>query len=337
MPIASPKPRVKVFATGGSIATTARHRLDLAEYPDYGIRLPFEEVLKEIPEVYDFAQIELEQFRNIGSTHSTTQDMLELAQRIQVTCWQDPDLTGVVVTHGTNTIEETAYFLHLTVHTAKPIALVASMRPPHGMSPDAFINFLDAVRTVVSPEAVDKGALVVMNQEINSGREVVKSNTLRVEALVTPHFGLLGSVEANGEVTFYREPFRRHTVHSEFYATDIQDLPRTDIAYSYLGADGTAIAAFAEKGARAIVSAGQGHGMCTQAETAALLEAQKAGILIVQSSRTGSGRVTPSALRVGRDWVSADNLPPSKARILAMVALTKTSNPNEVQRMFNEY
>jgi L-asparaginase len=179
--------------------------------------------------------------------------------------------------------------------------------------------------------------LVVLNDEIQSAREVTKTSTLRLETFRSADVGMLGYADPDGRVAIYRRPARRHAPATEFDVSGRRELPRVDIAYSYAGGDGAAIQAFVAAGARGIVSASLAPGMNTSGENEALLEARRRGVLVVLSSRAGSGRVLPRAVLRDRGFVVADNLLPQKARILAMLALTRTDDPAEVQRMFDEY
>jgi L-asparaginase len=205
------------------------------------------------------------------------------------------------------------------------------------LSSDAGLNLLNAVRVAGSREARGLGVLLLLNDEIQSARDVTKSSTLRLEAFRSHDLGMLGYADPDGRVAIYRRPTRRHAPDTEFDVRGRTELPRVDIAASYAGADETAIRAFVAAGARAIVSAALPPGVVTPAETEALLEARKRGVLIVMSSRAGSGRVLPRTVLRRQDLVVADNLTPQKARILAMLALTRTNDPGEVQRIFDEY
>src|SRR5262249_11041485 len=250
---------------------------------------------------------------------------------------RDAPLDGVVITHGTATLEETAYFLNLSLKVAATVVVVGAQRPATGLSSDAGINLLNAVRVAGAQEARGLGVLVLLNDEIQAAREVTKASTLRLETFRSPDLGMLGYADPDGRVAIYRKPARRHAPDTEFDVRGRTDLPRVDIAASYAGADGAAIQAFIAAGARAIVSASLPPGVTTPAEMEALLEARRRGVLIALSSRAGSGRVLPRAVLRERGFVVADNLSPQKARVLAMVALTRTDDPSEVQRIFDEY
>jgi L-asparaginase len=205
------------------------------------------------------------------------------------------------------------------------------------MSSDAPLNLLNAVRTAISPNARGLGVLVVLNDEIQAAREVTKTSTFRLETFKTPDLGMLGYADVDGEIAIYRKPTRRHAPDTEFDVRGLSELPRVDITYSYGGADKTAIEAFVDAGARGIVIATQAPGRVTPEEHEASIEARKRGVIVVHSCRAGSGRVVKRKVLEEHGIVVADNLNPQKARVLTMLALTKTSEPTEVQRMFDEY
>jgi L-asparaginase len=217
------------------------------------------------------------------------------------------------------------------------VVLVGAQRPASGLATDAGMNLLNALRVAGAPEARGLGVLVLLNDEIQAAREVTKASTLRLETFRSADLGMLGYADPDGRVAIYRRPARRHAPDTEFDVRGRRDLPRVDVAYSYAGADATAIDAFVAAGARAIVVASMAPGVTTSAETEGLLRARKAGVQIVLSSRAGSGRVLPRTVLRERGYVVADNLLPQKARVLAMLALTRTDDPAEIQRMFDAY
>ncbi|MBI3965030.1 MAG: asparaginase [Chloroflexi bacterium] len=338
LPVApSPRPRIAVIGTGGSIAFEGRSRLDLAEYSEWGRILQIDELLALVPEVNEIARVEGHPFRTLRSTAVRPEDWLELNGLIHQLLSEPEPPAGIVITHGTNSIEETAYFLHLTVKSETPVVVVGAQRPPTGVSADAQLNLINAVRLAAAPEARGKGVLVMLNDEISSAREVTKSATYRLETFRTHDLGFLGYVDADGAVAFYRAPTRAHTLATEFDARGRSALPRVDVVYSYAGADGVMIDALVRHGVAGIVSAGQGAGMATPAEVESYRAARAAGILVVQASRVGSGRVVWRQKLREAGFVAGDNLNPQKARILAMLALTVSSDPVEVQRMFDRY
>jgi L-asparaginase len=328
-------PRVWVLATGGTIAGTGASPTDLSNYRS-GTVLG-EELVRAVPQIRQYADVKVEQIVNIASYDMTLDNWTTLANRINQIFADDPMVAGIVVTHGTSTLEETAYFLNLSVRHDRPVVLVGSMRPATAMSADGPLNLLNAVRTASSPDARGKGVLVVMNDEINAAREVTKTNTLRVETFRAPELGLLGYVDED-QVTFYRASTRRHTVNSEFDVSRITQFPKVEIVYSSLASSITVINALIGSGVQGIVFAGTGPGSLSSDYQLALRSIPLASRpVLVRSSRVGSGRV------VGRDeydrigMISGDNLNPQKARVLLMLALTKTTDVNEIRRMFAEY
>ena len=330
------RPRVALVLTGGSLTSLGVDRLDLAWYIEAARRLDPGEMLARIPEAETIAAVEEVTFRRLNSHALTDRDWLELHGFIQRLLDEDR-ADGVVVGHGTNTLEETALFLHLTVKRDKPVVIVGAMRPASAISADGYLNLLNAVRTAASPEAVGKGVLVVLNDTIHSARDVTKTATYRVETFQGRDLGPLGYADNDGRVLFYHQPVRPHTTATEFDVTGLSALPRVDVVVSYLGADGVMIDAAVAAGAKGIVSAGTGAGRPTPAEDAALDRAAAKGVVVIQGTRVGSGRTVQSPGLKKKGWAGADNLQPWKARILLALGLTKTSDVAEIQRMFDTY
>jgi len=332
----SDKPLVAAIGCGGTISSFGRDSTDVLDYPDFGRKLPIEEVVGRYPEIADVAALLPVPFRSVGSTAIGPAEWLELAATIQRLAEERPALAGFVVPHGTATLEETAYFLHLTLKTDKTVVLVGAQRPASALSSDAGMNLLGAVRVAIDPAARGLGVLVTLNDEIQSAREATKTSTYRLQTFRSPDFGALGHVDGDA-VQIYRKPARRHAPDTEFAAATIDRLPRVDIAYSYGGADGTVVDALVTAGARGIVSAGLAPGIPTPLERVALERARDAGVVIVQASRAGSGRVAPRRYLRESGMIGADNLNPQKARILLMLALTRSTDVSQIQRMFATY
>ena len=331
-------PVVWVLATGGTISGGGASSSSLTEYRPGAYSGA--ELVAAVPDLARHATIRVEQVANVGSPNITFDDWLALAARIDAIFDDDPNVAGIVITHGTNTLEETAYFLNLTVRHDRPVVLVGAQRPATAISADGPLNLLNAVRTAASPAARGKGVLVVLNDEINAARDVTKTSTYRVETFRSRDFGFLGYVDGD-RVTFYREPTRRHTAASEFDLTGATTLPRVDIVYSYVEPNPVLIEALIEDGVDGIVLAGTGAGTVSRRERAALDRVSElpAGSrpIVVRSNRTGSGRVVPLPAYDDRGMVAGDTLNPQKARILLMLALTKTRDIDEIRRMFREY
>ena len=332
----NPRPRVAVIGTGGTISSVGRDSLDIATYADNKKKYQVDELLERFPEVARTADVLPVRFRAVGSPAIGPTEWIEMVELIHKTAEENPGLDGFVVTHGTATLEETAYMLNLTAKVDVPIVVVGAQRPATALSTDAGLNLLNAVRVAGAPESRGLGVLVVLNDEIQAAREVVKTSTMRLHTFRTPDFGVLGHADAD-KIAYYRKPVRRHAPDTEFDIRGRKDLPRVDIAFSYAGADGTAIDAFVAAGAKGIVTASMLPGSSNQAQLDALNAAAKKGVVIAQSVRNGSGRLVK--IRSGRPDVAvlADNLPPTKARILLMLALTKTANTADIQRLFDTY
>jgi L-asparaginase len=329
--------RVGVILTGGTIDSVGVDRLDLAWYIEAGKRLADGELLANVPELSRIAAVREFPFRRLPSHALVDKDWLELVGKIHA-IFDAGETDGVVITHGTNTLEETAWFLNLALKTDKPVVLVGSMRPASAISADGYLNLLNAVRVAADPQSRGRGCLVVMNDTIHSARDVTKNATFRVNAFQARDLGPLGFADGDGRVVYYHQPERRHTLDTEFDVRSLQSLPRVDIVLSYVGADGVMIEAAANAGAKAIVSGATGGGRPTPAEEEALERVCKQhGVLVCLCSRVASGRVVRSPGLARRGFVAGDNLQPWKARILMSLALTRTRDPDDIQRMFDTY
>jgi L-asparaginase len=323
------KPKVHVIGTGGTISGAAAERIMITGYKAGTFTV--EKMLSDVPEIAEIADVTSEQLVNVGSGSIGDKELLQLAKRINTLAAEQPDLAGFVVTHGTSTLEETAYFLDLTVRTDKPVVVVGSMRPWTGISTDAHLNLYNGVRVAVCAEARAKGVLIVLNDEINSARDGTKTDTLRVETFHSKEIGFLGYADPD-KVVFYREPLSRHTYKSEFDISKVEQLPKVDIVYGYQGGSRAPVDALVAAGVAGIVTASTSPEM-----SGALKDAVAKGVKIVGSDRKGAGRVAPSAQRLKNGTIAADNLRPQKARILLQIALTHTQDNEELQRIFNEY
>ena len=330
------RPRVALIVTGGTIDSVGVDRLDLAWYIENAKRIEADELVGRVPELDRVAQVEVVPFRRLPSQAITDRDLLDLVGTIH-RLFDEDRADGVVITHGTNTLEETAYFLHLTVKSDRPVVLVGAMRPPSGLSADGDLNLLNATRVAASSQARGMGVLVVLNDTILSARDATKTATYRVQTFQGRDLGPLGYADNDGRVVFYHHPARCHTAQTEFDVASIDGLPRVDVVVSYVGADGALIDAAVAAGARGLVNGGTGSGRPTPDEEKALDRAAEAGVVVCQGSRVGSGRSVRSPSLIRKGWVAADNLQPWKARVLLSLALTRTSEPDEIQRMFDTY
>lgn len=343
--LAQPLPRVHMVATGGTISNRD------------GGRLTAEELARSMPGLERAATLTYEQFANVASSQLTLEQWLQLARRVNELFANDRDLAGIVVTSGTDTLEETAFFLHLTVKDARPVVVVGSMRNPSTLGYEGAANLLEGVRVAASPAARGKGVLVVLNDEINSARDVTKTDALRLQTFRSPTHGVLGIVDRD-RVVFFREILQRHTTKSEFDVTTLTALPRVDVVMVYQGATGDVIKALVDLGAKGIVIAGAGAGATSGTQNEGLDYAAEKGVFMVTSTRTGAGRIappnrgqggqagqgqgpppslTPAQQRRRAFSISAEDHIPVKARILLMLALAKTQNRDEIQRVFSEY
>jgi L-asparaginase len=286
--------------------------------------------------VHSVADIIAVPYAAISSTSVGYTQWRDLVLKIDEVAAANPDLAGFVVTHGTASLEETAYFLHLTAKVDLPIVVCGSQRPSSALSTDAGFNLVNAVRVAGSPDSRGMGVMTVLNDEIQCAREVTKTSTYRMQTFRSPDFGCLG--HADGDVVaFYRKPLRRHAPDTEFDIRSMEQLPRVDIVYSYCDSDGVASRAFVAAGAKGIVSAGFAPGFCGPGEQSALKEAVDKGVVVVQSTRAGSGRTFRSTKLAENQFLIADNLNPQKARILLSLALSVTDDPDEITRMFQVY
>ncbi|MDR7056329.1 glutamin-(asparagin-)ase [Pseudomonas koreensis] len=326
---------VVVLATGGTIAGAGASAANSATYQ--AAKVGIEQLIAGIPELSKLANVRGEQVMQIASESITNDNLLQLGRRVSELA-DSKDVDGIVITHGTDTLEETAYFLNLVEKTDKPIIVVGSMRPGTAMSADGMLNLYNAVAVASSKEAHGKGVLVTMNDEIQSGRDVSKMINIKTEAFKSA-WGPLGMV-VEGKSYWFRLPAKRHTMDSEFDIKNIKSLPDVEIAYSYGNVSDTAYKALAQSGAKAIIHAGTGNGSVSSRVVPSLQALRKDGVQIIRSSHVNAGGfVLRNAEQPDDkyDWVVAHDLNPQKARILAMVALTKTNDSKELQRMFWEY
>ncbi len=327
-------PNVVVLATGGTIAGAAASDVQ-AGYSSGQVGV--QQLLAAVPQAKKLAHLSGEQISNIGSQDMNDEVWIKLATRINELVAK-PDVSAVVITHGTDTIEETAYFLNLVIKSRKPVVLTASMRPSTALSADGPLNFYNAVAVGASPQASGRGVLVVVNDWIHGASSLTKTSTTAVQTFLSPVRGLIGTV-AYGVPEWYRGPVGKNTVTSEFSVDKNTVLPRVDIIMANENMDGALINAAAAAGAKGIVIAGVGNGNMTKAAVDALAAQAKKGIVCVRSSRVATGQVGRN-VEVDDDkmgFVASLDHNPQKARVLLRLALTKTSDPKTIQRYFDEY
>jgi len=327
-------PNVVILATGGTIAGAGASAINSATYA--AAKVGVEKLIAGLPELAKVANVKGEQVFQVASESLTDDNLLTLAKRVSALAKQS-DVDGIVITHGTDTLEETAFFLTLTVHTAKPIVVVGSMRPGTALSADGALNLYNAVNVAASKDAMGKGVLVTMNDEIQSGRDVSKSINIKTEAFKS-QWGPLGMI-VEGRNYWFRAPVKRHTMQSEFDIDAITALPPVEIAMGYEGVSSTAIDALGKSGIKALIHGGTGNGSVANRIVPNLQKVRADGVIVIRSSRVPDGFVLRNAEQPDDkyDWVVAHDLRPQKARILAMVAMTKTSDTKELQRIFWEY
>jgi len=327
------KPNVVVLATGGTIAGAGASAANSATYA--AAKVPVDKLLAGLPELANVANVKGEQVLQIASESFTNDNLMKLGKRVSALVKQ-PDVDGIVITHGTDTLEETAYFLNLVIRTDKPIVVVGSMRPGTALSADGALNLLNAVTVAGSKDAMGKGVLVTMNDEIQSGRDVTKAVNIKTEAFKS-QWGPLGMV-VEGKNYWFRAPVKRHTAGSEFNIDEFSALAPVEIVYGYGNVPRQAYES-AGKGVKALIHGGTGNGSVADRIVPTLQELRGQGVQIIRSSRVPDGFVLRNAEQPDDkyDWVVAHDLKPQKARILAAVALTKTYDSKELQRIFWQY
>jgi L-asparaginase len=326
-------PRITLITTGGTIEQLGLHRLDTTRYVEEGRRLEPGALLRRLPEIDRLARVDEVQFSRLDSSNTSPELWCRLGQLVQDNLDRD-DVDGVVITHGTNTLEETAYFLHLTVKSAKPVVVVGAMRPASALGSDALPNLYKAVLVAASATARSRGVLVLVGDALFSARDVTKTSTRQLDAFQAPDLGPLGFADTDGRVVFHHRQERAHTLATPFTPRDAVDLPRVDIVLSYPGADAALIHAAVTAGAAGIVVAGTGSGRPTAEQEEALDDVVQCGVLVCHASRAGAGPVIASTGRTARRIVAAEDLQPWKARVLLMLAMTITKDVTEIQEMF---
>jgi L-asparaginase len=290
-----------------------------------------------VPTVKDLARITGEQISSIGSQDMSDAVWLKLADRVNDLLKKD-DVDGIVITHGTDTMEETAYFLNLVVHSKKPVVMTGSMRPSTALSADGPLNIYNAVAIACDSASIGRGIMVAANDDIHAARDITKTNTTDVQTFLSPGYGLIGTT-LYGKQTYFRMPYRKHTSESEFSVEGANSMPRVDIFYAHADMSADLIDAAVKFGAKGIVVAGVGDGNMTAAALNALSRARKSGVVCVRSSRVAAGSTWRNS-EVNDDelgFVASGELNPAKSRVLLKLALIKTSDVGEIQKLFAEY
>jgi len=331
-PVYAAKPHVVVLATGGTIAS-----LQSSSGLHVSGALNVQQLMIAVPQLNELADVSGEDLMNIGSQDMTNETWLKLARRLNEVLGR-PDVDGVVITHGTDTIEETAYFLNLVMKSDKPVVMTGSMRTPTALGADGPANLFDAVEVAADPQAKGRGVMVVMNGQIHYARDVTKQNSMRLDAFQSPNRGPAGLV-AEGHVALFARPIERYGLGSEFVLADVTDLPRVEIFYAYANMGREAIDNAVQRDVKGIVIAGVGNGDMPHVAIEGLTEAAKRGVAVVRSSRIISGAVAPN-VEVdddARGFVASMELNPQKARVLLMLGLTKTKDARKLQELFFQY
>lgn len=332
--LAADKAHVVVLATGGTIAGAGADAVNSATYQ--AAKVPVDKLIAGIPELAKVADVKGEQVFQIASESFTNDNLMTLGRRVSALV-KDKGVDGIVITHGTDTLEETAFFLNLVIHSDKPIVVVGSMRPGTALSADGGLNLLDAVSVAANPESRGRGVMVVMNDEILSARDVVKTINIKTNAFAS-QWGALGMI-VEGKSYWFRKIDKKHTLTSEFNIDNLKELAPVDIAYAYGNVGAEAYEAFAAKGDKAIIHAGTGNGSVADRMVPVLRGLQDKGVQIIRSSRVWGGFVLRNAEQPDDKygWVVAHDLSPQKARILAAVAIASGFNAEKLQKAYWEY
>lgn len=328
------KPTIYILATGGTIAGGGDNALS-GDYKSGTVTV--DKLIAAVPQINEIANIKGEQISNIGSQDMNDAIWLKLSKRVNELL-KNSDVDGVVITHGTDTMEATSYFLSLTLKSQKPVVFVGSMRSGTSLSADGPLNIYNAVNVAISKASINKGVLVAMNDEIHAAREVTKTNTTNVATFKSPNSGKIGSVNY-GIVDYLLAPARKHTINSEFDVSKLDKLPKVEIIYAYSNDNADFVNLAVKNGAKGIILAGMGNGNPSTGVEEALANAVKKGVVVVRSSRVGSGSTSVGAEVDDKKFgfVTADSLNPQKSRVLLMLGLTKTNDISKIQDMFKTY
>lgn len=328
------KANVVILATGGTIAGSAETQTQ-AGYSSGQVGV--EVLLSAVPQLKDLAEVSGEQVANVGSQDMSDEIWLKLAKRVNE-LQKDRSVDGIVITHGTDTIEETGYFLQLVVDGDKPVVMTAAMRPSTALSADGPLNIFNAVAVAADPEAEGRGVLIVVNDDIHGARGITKTSTTDVQTFRSPERGLIG-VTLYGENRWFRKPYRDHTEDADFSIKKVEELPRVDVIYVTADVSPDLIDAAVAAGAKGIVTAGVGNGNMTAGALEAVKKAVASGVVVVRSTRVPSGAVGRN-VEVKDDevgTVASGELNPAKSRILLKLSLLKTSDAAKTQANFDRY
>ncbi len=329
---ASPRPSLLILGTGGTIASTAAHSTALS---GYSVTQRVDHLLQAVPEIGDLADVRSEQFCNVDSRAIDNALLLRLAKRVNRLLAQ-PAVDGIVITHGTDTLEETAYFLNLTVKSRKSVVLTGAMRPASALSADGPLNLYHAVAVAADPSSAGLGVLVLMNDRIIAARFLNKAHTTQVDAFQSPEHGCLGFAH-NGRAHIAQAPLARHTASSQFDLKCVKALPQVDIIYDHQSAGTHFYKAAIEAGTKGLVIAAPGNGSLTPNAVKGVSMAKKNGVLCVRATRAFGGMVSPSSSDRAHGLISAHTLNAVKARVLLSLSLTQTTDRQLIQTWFEQH
>jgi len=328
------KPNITILATGGTIAGAASTGTQ-SGYRSGAVTI--DAMVAAVPGISELATIKGEQISNVGSQDMSFDILLKVAKRINELA-RAPEVDGIVVTHGTDTLEESAFFLNLTVKTDKPVVMVGSMRPSTAVSADGPLNLYNAVGVAIDPNSKGRGVLVVMNDWILGAHSLTKTSTTAVQTFMSPMRGLVG-VASYGKNDFYNTTDWKHTTQTEFDIASVASLPRVDIIYAYVDMPADAITSAVANGSKGLVIAGVGNGNMNKASVDAAADAVRKGVVVVRASRVVTGTVGRN-VELDDDklgFIASDELNPQKARVLLSLALLKKATPEQIQTMFRTY
>lgn len=327
--------RIKIFSLGGTISASVAHQTDYKDYKTGAYGASYWKVT--LPELDAIAKIEWEDPVSISSAAITGDILIKLREQVQTTLLDDT-YDAVVITQGTSTLEETAYFLHLSVATNKPIVLTGAQRPSGTYGSDALTNLLHAVQVARNPDAVGKGALVVFNSKIHGAREVVKTDTYSLETFKSPNTGPIGQIQADGNIVFFQQSLYKHTLQSEFSRLEIERLPKVEMLLSYPEASAKFLELIAsDKEIQGVIILGVGAGLPASTQEEGILQCIQAGKIVVRASRCSTGEVLPTSFYPSDKFLATGNLSPQKARILLQLALCKSKDMKQLQEWFEAY
>lgn len=327
-------PTIKIIATGGTIAGKATSSTDTTGYQSGALNI--NEIIGSIPDLHNIANVEYEQLFNIDSVDMTVERLLKLSKYVNEVL-QDDQIDGVVITHGTDTLEETAYFLHLTIKSRKPVVLVGAIRPATALSADGPLNLYNSIKVACHRQTYGRGVLIVFGERIGSARFMIKTNSISTDTFKAIEQGCIGTIVGGDVYFYYKELKYLHTSETIFDIRSFDELPPVSIIYTHQGDNRYLYDAAVQAGAKGIIVATAGGNTVSERAKDGMDHAMKKGVIVVRSSRLTSGMVSRTTMDDRHQFIAAEFLNPQKARILLMLALTKTNNKEEIQQFFYMY